>query len=267
MNVKRPLIASALFMSTLFAHQAQAEHCNVNFNYGVIIEPNHVRILDNGQTYVQINNDNQLFVRGREILLEAQQTALISDFSKGIRSQVPEIVFIAIEGVEVGLKAVNKVIGGLTGENSASHRKLQEKFDDMQMRLRKKFNHSDKSYYIAPQDFDDFDEIFAGEFEQEIEEIVSESIGTILMAVGEAMANRDEETIEQRVSTFDDRLENMGEELKLEIGTRANQLEQKAEQFCQALSNLDKVETEMQVTISALQDFNLISSERYSHSE
>lgn len=266
MNVKYPLIAG-LITSSLYSTNVYAEHCNVNFNYGVIIEPNHVRILDNGQTYVQINNDSQLFVRGREIALESHQTALVSDFSKGIRNQVPEIVFIAIEGVEIGLKAVNKVIGGLTGENSASHRKLQEKFDDMQMRLRKKFNHSDKSYYIAPQDFDDFDEIFAGEFEQEIEEIVSESIGTILMAVGEAMANRDEDTIEQRVSTYDDKLEHMGEELKLEIGTRANQLEQKAEQFCQALTDLDQVEAQMQVTISALNEFNLISSQRHSHSE
>lgn len=250
-------IATALLLPT-----AQAQQCNVNFNYGVIIDPNHIRILDHGQTIVQINHDEQLFVGGREIPLNSEQYSLINTYSTGIRAQVPQIVSIAIEGVEIGLKAVNKVIGGLTGENSSSHRKLQENFDEMQMRLRKKFNHSDESYYIAPQDFDDFDEIFAGEFEQEIEAIVSDSIGTILMAVGEAMTNRDEETIEQRVSTFDERIESIGEDLKLEIGTKANNLEQRAEQFCQALSELDQIESKIQVSISALNEYNLISSER-----
>lgn len=259
---KRKLVTALALTSSLAPVFAYAEPCNVNFNYGVIIDQKHIRILDHGQTYVQINNDEQLFVRGREVALNEDQAALVSEYSSGIRSQVPQIVSIAIEGVEVGLKAVNKVIGGLTGENSATHRRLQENFDEMQMRLRKKFNHSDESYYIAPQDFDDFDEIFAGEFEQEIEAIVSESIGTILMAVGEAMTNRDEETIEQRVNTFDDKIETLGNDLKLEIGTKANQLEKRAEQFCSALTHLDAVEGKMRATISQLNGYNLISSEK-----
>lgn len=240
--------------------QSLAAHCNVNFNYGVVIDTKHVRILDRGQTYVQFNGEHQVFVRGREVALTPENKQVVGKFVSGVREQVPQIVSIAIEGVEIGLKAVNKVIGGLTGENSASHRKIQEKFDEMQIRLRKRFNHSDKSYYIAPQDFDEFDEIFAGEFEQEIEEIVSDSIGTILIAVGEAMANRDEDDIEQRVNTFDQRIESMGAELKLEVGEKADKLEAKAEKFCVNLSLLDHVETEMQLTIPELAEFNLIST-------
>jgi len=236
--------------------------CNydVNFNYGVVIDTKHVRILDHGQTYVQFNGDHQVFVRGREVELTPENKHIVGKFTSGVREQVPQIVSIAIEGVEIGLKAVNKVIGGLTGENSASHRKIQEKFDEMQIRLKKRFNHSDKSYYIAPQDFDEFDEIFAGEFEQEIEEIVSDSIGTILIAVGEAMANRDEDDIEQRVDTFDQQIESMGAELKLEVGEKAGKLGAKAEQFCINLSLLDHIENEMQLTIPELAEFNLIST-------
>ncbi|WP_286262370.1 YggN family protein [Thalassotalea atypica] len=261
MNKFSLLVCCSAFTIT----SAFAEHCNVNFNYGVVIDPTHVRILDHGQTYVQFNENNQVFVRGREIELTEAHQQTVSTFVSGIREQVPTIVSIAIEGVEIGLKAVNKVIGGLTGENSASHRKIQENFDEMQMRLRKRFNHSDESYYIAPQDFDEFDEIFTGEFEHEIEEIVSESIGTILVAVGEAMANRDEEDIEQRVDTFDERIQSMGTELKLEVGDRATQLEAKAEKFCLNLSQLDKVETEMQLTIPALSKFNLITTSTQEH--
>ncbi len=248
-------IASVCFCSNVIAAQ-----CDINFNYGVVIDPEHVRILEHSKTHVQINGKNQLFVDGREIQLNQQQQDLLTQYTAGIRQQIPEIVSIAIEGVDIGLKAVNKVIGGLTGENSTSHQKIQEKFNEMKWRLRKRFNHTDNSYYIGAQDFDDFDEIFTGEFEQEIEEIVSDSIGTILMLVGEAMTYSNDENSEQRVDTFDQRMENMGKDLKLEISSRTNALERKAEQFCENLMNLDKLENELQQSVEQLKSYDLIQS-------
>ncbi|MBA6232009.1 MULTISPECIES: DUF2884 family protein [unclassified Colwellia] len=250
-----PLLAIGMLISS-----ASAQQCDINFNHGVVINPSHVRILKESQTYVQINNDQQLFIRGREINLNEEQRQLLTQYSQGIRKQIPEIVAIAIEGVDIDLKAVNKVIAGLTGENSASHQKIQERFDEMQYRLRERFNHSDTNYYIASQDFADFDEIFAGAFEQEIESIVTESIGTILMAVDEAMATNEESSSEQRVETFDQRIKGMEKDLQLEIEPRAQEVQLKAAQFCKSLKKLDQLEAKLQQSITALGEFDLIQT-------
>ena len=130
----------------------------------------------------------------------------------------------------------------------------------MKWRLRSRFNHSDESYYIAPQDFDDFDEIFAGEFESEIEAIVTDSVGTILIAVGEAMTHKEEQSTEQRVETFDQRIETMGNDIKLDISKQANALENKAEIICSTLMKLDEIENKLQLEIPALAEFNLIET-------
>ena len=116
-----------LFFTLYFvaSFNSLAKQCSVNLNYGVIIDPSHIRIIDHGKTIIQINGSSQLFVEGREITLNTEQQELINDFASGIRTQIPAIVSIAIEGVDIGLKAVNKVIGGLTGENSASQQKVQ----------------------------------------------------------------------------------------------------------------------------------------------
>jgi hypothetical protein len=248
------------FTACLCSGIANAQQCDINFNYGVVIDPAHLRILNHGQTYIQINGQHQLFVDGREISLNSEQTTQLSEYTNGIRAQVPEIVSVAIEGVELGLKAVNKVISGLTGENSASHQQFQERFEEMKWRLRARFNHSDNSYYIAPQDFDDFDEVFAGEFEKEIEEIVSDSVGTILVAVGEAMTHHEEQNSEQRVETFDQRIETMGNDLKLGISSQATALEEKAEKICAALVRLNAIEDALQQGIPALAQYNLIET-------
>jgi len=249
-----------LICTSLLSFNTPAKQCSVNFNYGVIIDPNHVRIIDHSRTIVQINDEKQLFVEGREIVLTNEQVALIQKFSLGIRAQVPEIVSIAIEGVDIGLKAVNKAIASLTGENSASQQKIQTRFDELKWRVRTRFNQSANNYYIAPQDFADFDDIFTGEFEQEIEEIISDSIGTILLAVGEAMIsdNSDDNGSERRLSTFDNRIDTMGKDLELEISAGATALRKKAEQFCFKLNELAEIEKKIHRSIQPLKNLNLI---------
>ena len=243
---------------SLFTSNAIAAHCNVNFNYGVVIDPAHLRIIKHGQTLVQINHEKQLFIRGREIQLSPEQQKVIIEYAQGIRTQVPEIVAIAIEGIDLGLKAVNKIIGGLTGENSAAHQKIQEKFSEMQERLRLRFNQSDQNFYIAPQDFDDFDEIIAGDLETEIQEIVSDSIGTILNAVGDAMTTSDNDDIEQRVKAITERIEKIGENIEIDIEKPTDKLNSKTIKFCQNLIQLDKKETQMQKSIPQLRQYDLI---------
>ena len=66
-----------LFFISLVISSASAQQCDINFNYGVVINPSHVRILQGSQTSVQINNDQQLFIGGREIDLDKQQKELL----------------------------------------------------------------------------------------------------------------------------------------------------------------------------------------------
>lgn len=252
-KLKAFILIVTLFSSTVFAEQ-----CDINFQYGVIMTPEQVRFLKHDKTYVQINNQEQLFINGREVELSHEQKQLIAEYTEGIQAIVPQLVSIAIDSVDIGLKAVNKVVGGLTGENSESHQKVQKQFEEMQWRLRKRFNHSDNSYYVAPQDFDDFDQLFAGEFEKELEQIITTSLGSILMAVGEAMANRDEGSSESRANTFDDRIEALADDLEVEITTRAQEIETKASEFCKELQTLNTLESEIKTTIPQLTDFNLI---------
>jgi DUF2884 family protein len=244
--------------ANLFSANAISAHCDVNFNYGVVIDPSHLRIIKHGQTLVQINGESQLFINGRELSLTKPQQQILSQYSQGIRTQVPEIVAIAIEGIDLGLKAVNKIIGSLTGENSAAHQKIQEKFNELQNRLRLRFNQSDQNFYIAPQDFDDFDEIIAGDLEQEIQEIVSNSIGTILSAVGDAMTTSNEDDLEHRVETMTERIEKIGENLEIAIDKPADKLNAKTAKFCQNLIQLDHSESLMQQSIPELIPYDLI---------
>jgi len=262
-RISIPKYCSLAIALLVFFPQAYAQQCSINLNYGVIIDPKHIRIVEKGQTQVQINDSKQLFIKGRELSLTNNQQLLLEKFSLGIRQQVPEIVSIAIEGVDIGLKAVNEVVAGLTGENSASQQKVQAKFDELKWRIRARFNQSANNYYIAPQDLNDFDEMFTGEFEQEIEAMISTSIGSILEAVGQSIltdSNNDEYGGETRITTFDKRLTSISKGLELEVSERAKALDKKAALFCQQLTHLDEIEAQLHQAIPALRSFNLIEA-------
>ena len=263
-------------LSAFTCAAANAAPCNININHGIVINPKHIRVLDHDRTILQINTPRQLFIGGREIQLSEEQQALLGQYSSGIRKQVPEIVSIAIDGLELELKTVNKVIASLTGENSAAHQKIQEKFREVQVRLHKRFNHSEQNYFIAPQDFENFDDFFTGDFEVELKEVISDSVGTLLNQVeqvisskGEALPGQYENaeseqrpilSSELKIKSLDKHLAPFSQELKQEMGHHASILNEKTEQFCQGLIKLNKIEQELKQQIPQLSQFALIGT-------
>lgn len=255
------LAATALLASSV--NSAQASHCNISFNYGVVINPKHIRLIEHGQTRVQINQDHQLFINGIEQPLSIQQQHKLNRYSTALRQQVPNIIQIALDGVEIGLKAVNKIIANLTGENSASHQKIQEKFNQLQERLHLRFNQTRDNYFIAQQNFADFDELFAGEFEQELQAIVAKSVGTILNAVGQAINQEQNERFEQtseQSNSLEQKLTQLSRNIELDLDKDNAQLDLRTVEFCQQLTQLNITEQQLQLAIPQLTSFDLINN-------
>jgi hypothetical protein len=253
------LFISALLLSFAFIGSSQAANqCHAGFNYGVIIEANRVRITEHGKTFIQINNNQQLFVNGREINLSAEQRELIRSYSIGLKQQVPQIVSVATDGIELSLDAVTKVIGGLTGENSDSQQKILETFNQLKTNMKSRFNQSEDSYFLAAQNFNELDQLIEGQFKHELKQIISQSVSSILVAVGEVMRN--DEGFEQS-NDIGERIDKITSDLSIDIHDKASQLRDKVDLFCQSLSPINESEKLLNQHIPALNNFDLIRIE------
>jgi hypothetical protein len=78
--------------------------------------------------------------------------------------------------------------------------------------------------------------------------------------VGDAIISSNDErgNGEQRISTFDEKMESMSKDLELEISSSVDALKKKAIQFCQNLTRVNKIENQIQYSTPELADFNLI---------
>lgn len=249
---KSTVISSAM----LIAGVAQASECDIELNHGLLINSDHIRVMDKHRTKLQINNDEQLFILGEWVKLNPEDTEILRQYSLGLRREVPQIVNIAMEGVEIGLHAIDQVVTGLSGGRSDTS--INKHFEEIKFSLKKKFNRTDEHFYIAPQSLNELSDFFEDELGNELKTIVKGSMGSIMVAVGEAMRS-EENSLESTISDMSERMELVSEGIESSLESKTKSLEQKAEQFCHRLIELNKYETKLQQHVPQLLDFDVVS--------
>ena len=87
----RSLLAAAITFSSFSSYASLAKkQCEVELSHGLIITDDVIRIVDKGQTRVQINNNTQLFIRGYWVDLNPEDNTVVEQVSLGIRDNVSE---------------------------------------------------------------------------------------------------------------------------------------------------------------------------------
>jgi len=246
------MIAASLL---LLSSTSQAKSCDIQLHYGILITPEHIRIIHGNTTKVQINADRQLFINGQWVRLEPHEEILLRKFSQGLRTEVPQIVGIAMEGAEIGLAALDNIIRSITEDGESDL--FKQEFDDFRSRFKQKFNHIDDKFYIAPQSLDKLDDFFEDELGQEIKTMVSGSVGAVLVALADAI-NSNDGGIERNVVDVSDQLERLESKIEAQLKAKSAVLERKAKQFCQRLIELNKTESELHVMLPQLRRYDVV---------
>ncbi|GAP74178.1 hypothetical protein W04_0690 [Pseudoalteromonas sp. SW0106-04] len=246
----------SVMLSIVGVHKVHAQtHCDVELTHGLIITDDIIRIVDNNQTRVQINQDQQLVVRGQWIELNEQETAVLHQYSMMIRDTVPELVDLATDGVNIGLSAIEDVVTGLSDKEPEI---LKTQLQYVERALRDKFKRGDDFFFIAPQSLSKLDDFFAQEVSKKIHTAIQGSLGAILVSLGDAFQSR-EGNIEERINDMGQRMEIITAEIDKSLQKKAQQLEQKSVEYCRCLNALDKTESKLQQIVPELADFDLVN--------
>lgn len=255
-SILKNIFASLTLCSALFANTAMAAYdsCDIELKYGVIIEQDDVRIMGPRKTVIQINDDKQLFVNGEWIMLDEPTTKLLTEYSLGLRTEIPKMVSIAMDGITLGFEAINQVVNTLSGSASPA---LKEQFEGLKFRFRKKFDHTGDIFYIAPQSLNELDDFFEDELTSEVNEIVTDSLGAMLLALGEAINT--EGDLEGNKVDFGEQMEQLSAQIEKQLSEKSGKLKAHAHQFCQSLRGLDRIETQLQQRVPILMDYDVVA--------
>ncbi|CCQ11090.1 FIG00952617: hypothetical protein [Pseudoalteromonas luteoviolacea B = ATCC 29581] len=247
---------SILTALTIYSGVASAatSKCDVELGHGLIITDDSIRIVDNNQTRVQINHDDQLLIGGYWIDLNENETKVLRDYAKGIRDTVPELVELATDGVNLGLAAIEQVVESMSDKEPEV---LKTQLQYVERALMDKFKRGDDFFFIAPQSLSKIDDFFTKEISQKIHSAVHGSLGAILVSLGDAFKSR-EGNIEDRINDMGQRMEIISREIDKSLQKKAHQLEAKATEYCECLNRLDETESRLQAIVPKLLEYDLV---------
>ncbi len=263
------LIASsftaALVSSTVYAN----ESCSVDLSAGFKINKNSIEFLQSGneskdQTLYRINEGSKLFVGNKKLALTAKQKTLVKQYDGKIRQLVPQVKSVAIEGVDLAIDGVNLAFNGLLGEGNAVGADLTKELNLIRDQVTS--NLTIENGISVGVDGLESEELLGKDFEQRIESAVEKavlnSMGSILMAVGQQMMAGDGDE-----GSFETRMEDFGNTIEHEMTTRSEQIEAKAQALCINIAKLDALEEKLKAEIEPLATTNVFTVTQSSSDE
>ncbi|MGP9802317.1 DUF2884 family protein [Rheinheimera sp. NSM] len=240
----------------LLAAPLQAAECNMAFAHGILIAPEHIRIMQNNRTHVQINADEQLFIRGEWITLNAEETALLQRYSQGLRKFVPEIVSIAVDGVELGLSSIEAMFTGIG--SSAQQAEWRELVRETTFQWMSRFVRTNEHFYLAPQSLNELDYFLHGELKPQLDNLARHTVGAVWGALRDALRHSDN-NFERSDNQEWQAVGALVNKINSGLDAKAVELEEKSALFCQRMQELDKIELQLQQRVPALLDYDVVA--------
>ena len=260
--MSKKLLLSVSITSALISGQALAHDKNFQTNSCDMELDGHIQYyqgdltvtMDNGSV-MSIDAQHNMTVNGEAVSLNREQKKWVGEYYDNIDMAIPMTLNIASEGLEIANVAVTEVFTELLGGDQMGD-DFRELFNSLDAKLNTSFYDEAGNIRVDSTKFDEpgwFDESWEQEFETQIESLISESIGRILIAVGTQMLWEGGD-----MSEFEEKMERWGEDLEYRLESQAAALEEKGDALCKVLKQADYAEGKMQASIAGLEELNLL---------
>jgi hypothetical protein len=263
----KTLIASALILasSSVFAHDNSFSHdsCNVELNGGIKINQTMVQFLTDKKPVYKIVNDQDLYVGGQQIDLTASQQSLVTDYSTSIRQILPEVEEIALDAIELATDGVNLAFDELLGEGNDIGSEITLQLSEVRQEVERAFS-EDQEIYFDENGLEGegvFGEEFEARIESAVEETIQNSMGSLLIAVGQEVLFSGD-----GVDGFEARMENFGEQIEHEMEARGEAMEKRADALCSSVVAIDALEENLSTSIEELENIDFITTSQSDNS-
>jgi hypothetical protein len=218
--------------------------CNVDLNGNMQLENNILAVTLDNNTRMTIDQDKVLYVDGTALTLNTQQQRWVDNYYDGINQAVPQAATIATDAVALASTALNEVFTELLGSDNAALAELSEKLRNLDQQIQYNFYADNGAIRLHAESFENgefFGEQWESHFEEAIQDLVTDSIGHLMVAMGTQLIFSDGD-----MSEFEQKMERFGEQMEQKVEYQATALEEKTEALCSTLAQVDFAETQLQ---------------------
>lgn len=238
--------------------------CDVDLNYGVVVDHQQLRVVLDYHTKYQINQQRQLFVGGQWLKLGDQQAELVHEYAKGLHAVIPQVTLLATAGIDLAADTIQQMYLTLVGSDHDSYEKLDAAIVRIKDRVRKKFRYARTYYYLGASTNDTLDEFEDADLSLPLSTKLTTSLGSILTTLG--TMDSDKLAVDRaEMAMINQRLAHYAANSDTEGPPLGSSLPEKARWYCSYFEKLDALEQKLQDGIPQLSGLDLIK--RTSHKD
>jgi hypothetical protein len=235
---------------------AFANQCNVELNGNMQLENNILSVKLDNDTRLTIDPDRILYVDNKALTLDNQQQRWVNNYYDGINQAAPQAAAIATDAVALASTALNEVFTELLGSDNSALADLSDKLRNLDKQIHYNFYAENGDIRLYSESFENgefFGEQWETQFEDAIEDLVTDSIGHLMVAIGTQLIFSGEDMAE-----FEQKMDRFGEQMEQKVEYQAEALEDQAEELCATLAKVDMAENQLQMNIKALSSLDVI---------
>lgn len=259
MRHPRPLAALVLALAS-FANGVEANQCRFELDANLTIRPDRIVIDDERLGLVEIDDGSVLTVDGEMVALDADQRTAVAAYAEQMRAVVPAVVDTALEGAEIGMSAASEVLAVFLGDEIPES--IVAGLAEAREEVRARVGREDEVWFVHRGGID------AGDggadpldtIEPLVERVVSESVGAMLIAVGESLQSGDG-TFAERMEAFGARMERMGEAIEEKVEDRVAGIEAQATVLCAEIKVLAAREGVLRARVPELDQLRVLDAD------
>jgi hypothetical protein len=232
-----------------------ANECEINIEGSIELDKEIIMIETEDGDHVRLN-ESELWVNGQSIALSSDQQTYLGDYFNSIQQSVPLTFDIAMEAIDIAGTGVTAAFGGLLGEDDELVDELSDSFSLFKEKMHDSFyDASGRMHFNSSTGSNNFfGEGFDEELSEEIESLVSRSVGRLMIALGTKMLFGDDDG-----GDFEQRMEAFGEDLEQQMDLKAEHIEQKADELCDTLLAVESNESRLRYSIPELKNFHVLN--------
>ncbi|WP_194757094.1 DUF2884 family protein [Aliidiomarina indica] len=233
------------------------QQCNFKFDRDIRASYQELLVTDGGVEQMRISANGDLYLNGAAIDVDSETRGLLISYKNGVTDQAIFVAEVMDEALEMTSFALTTAFSELFGENH----KVIQRVENLQDRLRHDFNtiaYQDQQVYVVQgSQLDAFGDRLSTTLDEELESIITESMGSMMMMVGRMLMSGSG-SIEDRMNQFEERMENMAEVLESSMEAKGQALEVKGEAMCQQLQQLSATEAQIAAQVPEFDAYRIL---------
>ncbi|RTE85579.1 MULTISPECIES: DUF2884 family protein [Gammaproteobacteria] len=228
------------------------QECKISVDHELHVSSEQVRLIDDGHEMWRIDAQGDLYVEGVYSAQPDNIQEMLVDYKEGVERQTEAVVYVMGEALEITSEALVSVFSEMFSADHRIVQRIEDLHDTLEVEFDSVVYQENGETIVRGQELESFGDRLGDTIEQEVEEIVSSSVGSLLVMVGRELIKGGGD-----MSDFEQRMENMGADLEARIEERTVRIEERADQMCDEIIVLNQIESELAMHIPVIANYPL----------